>query len=150
MALEPHIPSIANVIQLSIAPVFMLTAIGSFLVVITNRLARAVDRARELEDQLDSLPAEPLQLAQDELHVLSRRVRWVHRAITSCTICALLICFEIAALFTGAFLTIDVTATAGWVFVLAMIAMTVGLLAFLREVFLATHHLRIGSHRPGF
>jgi hypothetical protein len=150
MALEPHVPSIANVIQLSIAPVFMLTAIGSFLVVITNRLARAVDRARELEDQLDSLPAEPLQLAQEELHVLSRRVRWVNRAITSCTICALLICFEIAALFTGAFLTIDVTTAAGWVFVLAMIAMTFGLLAFLREVFLATHHLRIGSHRPGF
>ena len=150
MAVEPHIPNIANVIQLSIAPVFMLTAVGSFLVVLTNRLGRAVDRARELEDRLDSLPAEPLQVALEELHVISRRVRWVNRAITSCTVCALLICFEIAALFSGAFLTVDVTHAAGWLFVLAMLALTFGLVAFLREVALATHHLRIGSHRPGF
>ena len=150
MAVEPHIPSIANVIQLSIAPVFMLTAIGSFLVVLTNRLGRAVDRAREIEDELDGLVEEPLAIAKDELHVLSRRVRWLHRAINSCTICALLVCLEIAALFGGAFLDINVTTGAGWVFVLAMVALTFGLIAFLREVALATHHLRIGSHRPGF
>jgi len=63
MALETHVPSIAGVIQLAIAPVFMRTAIGSFLGVITNRLARAVDRARDLEDDLGSLQAEPLQRA---------------------------------------------------------------------------------------
>jgi hypothetical protein len=150
MISETHVPSIATVIQLSIAPVFMLTSVGSFLGVITNRLARAVDRARSLEGELGSLQAQQLQLAQDELRVFSRRVRWVHRAITSCTVCALLICFEIAALFTGAFLTIDVSQAAGSVFVLAMTALTVGLLAFLREVFLGTSHLRIGPHRPGF
>jgi hypothetical protein len=61
------------VIQLSIAPVFMLTAIGSFLAVITQRLARAVDRARELEDRVGALPAdsESLTLAKEELYVLS-------------------------------------------------------------------------------
>lgn len=150
MFLEPHIPSIASVIQLAIAPVFMLTAIGSMLGVITARLARAIDRARQLENGIALLEGDALKQAKDELHVISRRVRWVNRAITYCTICALLICFEIAALFVGAFLTIDVSKAAGLVFVLAMIALTVGLLAFLREVFLATQHLRIGSYRPGF
>ncbi len=148
--MEPHVPSIANVIQLAIAPVFMLTAIGSLLGVLTSRVARTVDRARTLEDLLGSLQGEPLRLAQDELRVLSRRSRWVNRAITSCTICALLICLEISALFGGAFLAADLTTAAGSLFVLAMIALTVGLLAFLREIFLATRHLRIGSHRPGF
>lgn len=150
MALEAHVPSIASVIQLAIAPVFMLTAIGSFLGVITNRLARAVDRARELEQDIGGLQAEPLQLAKEELYVISRRARWTNRAITCCTICALLICFEISALFGGAFLAMDVSIVAGWLFVLALIALTVGLLSFLREIFLATHHLHIGSHRPGF
>jgi Protein of unknown function (DUF2721) len=150
MALEAHIPSIANVIQLAIAPVFMLTAIGSFLGVITQRLARAVDRARELEDAIGSLQAESLTLAKDELYVISRRARWTNRAITACTVCALFICLVIAALFGGAFLATDVSTAAGSLFVVALIALTIGLLSFLREIFLATRHLQIGAHRPGF
>jgi hypothetical protein len=150
MTLEPQVPGIATVIQLAIAPVFMLTAIGSMLNVIVGRLSRAIDRARLLESDVPRLSGEAQQYAKEELHVISRRVRWVNRAITSCTVCALLICLEIAALFVGAFLTADVTAAAGWIFVLAMVALTVGLLAFLREVFLSTRHVRIGSHRPGF
>jgi hypothetical protein len=119
MVLEAHVPSIANVIQLAIAPVFMLTAIGSFLGVITNRLSRAVDRARELEHDIGDLQADLMLLAKEELYVISRRARWTNRAITCCTVCALLICFEIAALFGGAFLAIDVSMTAGWLFVFA-------------------------------
>jgi Protein of unknown function (DUF2721) len=150
MTLEPHIPSIASVIQLAIAPVFLLTAIGALLGVMVNRLSRAVDRARGLEERLEGLQGESLQLAHDELRVISRRARWVNRAITSCTTCALLVCLEIAALFAGAFFATDLSPIAGTLFVLAMVALTVGLLSFLREVFLATRHLRIGSHRPGF
>src|SRR5258707_792518 len=125
MALEVHIPSIANVIQLAIAPVFMLTAVGGFLNVITNRLARAVDRARDLERMIGGLEGERLDLAKKELYVISARARWTNRAISYCTICALLICLEIAVLFGGAFLAIDVSTTAGCVFVLALIALTI-------------------------
>ena len=150
LIMEPNVPTIASVIQLTIAPVFLLTAIGAMLGVITSRLARAVDRARQLEGMLASLEAEALRDARDELRVISRRVRWVNRSITACTICALLICFEIATLFVGAFMTTDVSKAAGAVFVLAMIALTFALLAFLREIFLSTQHLRIGEHRPGF
>ena len=150
LIMEPNVPTIASVIQLTIAPVFLLTAIGAMLGVITSRLARAVDRARQLEGMLAALEAEALRDARDELRVISRRVRWVNRSITACTICALLICFEIATLFVGAFMTTDVSKAAGAVFVLAMIALTFALLAFLREIFLSTQHLRIGEHRPGF
>jgi Protein of unknown function (DUF2721) len=150
MALEAHVTSVANVIQLAIAPVFMLTAVGAFLNVTTARLARAVDRARELEQQMCHLEAETKQLAQDELHVISRRARWTNRAITFSTLCALFICFEIATLFGGAFLSVDVSLAAGWLFVLALAALIVSLLSFLREIFLATRYLQIGTHRPGF
>src|SRR5688572_25086893 len=117
LALEPHVPTIASVIQLTIAPVFLLTAIGAMLGVITSRLARAVDRARVLEAALATLDGDALRDAKDELRVISRRVRWVNRSITACTICALLICFEIATLFVGAFLTADVSRVAGALFV---------------------------------
>ncbi len=150
MALEAHVPSIANVIQLAIAPVFMLTAIGSFLGVITHRLARAVDRARELEHDIGSLQAELLTLAKTSCTSFHAGRAGPTVRSPACTVCALFICLEIAALFGGAFLATDVSNAAGWLFVLALIALTIGLLAFLREIFLATHHLRIGTHRPGF
>jgi hypothetical protein len=152
MALEAHVPQIAGVIQLSIAPVFMLTAIGSFLAVITQRLARAVDRARELEDRVGGLPAdsESLTLAKEELYVLSLRALWTNRAITSCIACGLLVCFLIATLFAGAFLDTDVSRVTSGLFVMALIALTIGLVSFLREIYLATRYLRIGTYRPGF
>jgi hypothetical protein len=148
--MEPHVSSIANVIQLAVAPVFLLTAVGSLLGVLTNRLARAVDRARRLEAELESLSGEVLAQTLFQLQVLSRRARWTNRAITSCTACALMVCLEVAALFVGVFLDTDLSTLAGSLFIAAMVALTLGLVSFLREVFLATRHLRIGSHRPGF
>ena len=49
--LETHINGIAQVIQLAIAPVFLLTAVGTIIGVLSNRLARIVDRTRVLEDR---------------------------------------------------------------------------------------------------
>jgi hypothetical protein len=149
MAIETHIPTIGAVIQLAVAPVFLLTAIGALLGVLTSRLARAVDRARSIENRLPSLRNEALQLALDELRVISRRTRWVNRAISASTACAILICLVVATLFASAFLATDLSALAGTLFVLALVALTLGLLSLLREVFLASRHLRIGEHRPG-
>jgi len=149
MAIEAHFPTIGTVIQLAVAPVFLLTAIGALLGVLTNRLARAIDRARKIENELANLHDAALHAALDELRVLSRRARWVNRAISASTACAVLICLVVAALFAGAFLATDLTAVAGTLFVLALLALTFGLLALLREVYLASRHLRIGEHRPG-
>lgn len=147
--LEPHVSSIASVIQLAVAPVFLLTAVGSLLGVLTNRLSRAVDRARRLEGLLGGMEGDALAQTLQELQVLSRRARWVNRAITACTACALLICLEVAALFIGAFLNTDLSNVAGSLFILAMLSLTLGLISFLREIFLASQNLRIGTHRPG-
>jgi len=50
---EERIAAIAHVIQLSIAPVFLISGVATFLSVLTNRLARIVDRARVLESKFD-------------------------------------------------------------------------------------------------
>ena len=61
MAYEPHIPEITAVIQLAVAPVFMLTAVGTIISALSIRLGRAVDRRRELEAGLPPFdePAPP-------------------------------------------------------------------------------------------
>ena len=143
---DARISAIAHVIQLAIAPVFMLTGIASLLGVLTSRLGRIIDRARRLEDGLIDATGEHKHLMGSDLLMLSRRARHINRAISLCTIAALLVCMMIAILFISAFFAPDVSRVVAACFVLSMAALITGLLSFLREVQLATRSLRIGPH----
>jgi hypothetical protein len=144
---DPTIAPIAHVIQLSVAPVFLLSGIGAMLSVMTNRLARVVDRARALERHIPLDEADATSTAS-QLDALSRRATLVGRSITLCTITAVLICAVIAILFLGAFFGFDTSVAVALLFIAAMLSFLSGLLWFLREIFLATASLRIGPHRP--
>ena len=144
MPAEPHLTLIARTIQLSVAPVFLLTAIGTTLSVLTSRLNRIVDRARVLEGRMPSLFTKEKDEIRTELSTLSRRSKLINVAITLGTICALLICSMIAAMFIGVFLSIDLSDVVALLFVIAVIAFIGALLAFLREIFIAVNALRIG------
>lgn len=140
---DTAISAVAHVIQLSVAPVFMLTGIGAMLGVMTNRLARIIDRSRVLEVQVP-LEAGAKELIDAELLALSRRGKYVNRAITLCTITALLISSVIAILFLGAFTAFDASIPVAVLFVTAMMTLIVALIFFLKEILLATSSIRIG------
>jgi hypothetical protein len=140
------ITAVAHAIQLAVAPVFLLSGIGATLAVLTNRLSRIIDRGRVLDNQLATSPPDVAASIHGELQALSRRARLISRAITLCTITALLVCAVIATLFVGAFVGFDASVPVALLFVAAMIAFIGGLLAFLREILIATAGLRIGPH----
>jgi Protein of unknown function (DUF2721) len=137
VALDPHLPEIAGVIQLAIAPVFMLTALGTVINALNLRLGRAVDRRRELEERLAGMPKAELPSAQEELATIARRIRFVYLAIVFAVISALFTSLLIAGAFVGAFVRTDLSFTIAGMFVCAMVALIVCLLLFLREIFLA-------------
>ena len=85
------IGDIGHVIQLAIAPVFLLTGVGTLLAVLSNRLGRAVDRGRVVEKLLPGLAGEALALAHEELVLLSRRTKLIYTAIALAFIDAFLI-----------------------------------------------------------
>jgi hypothetical protein len=134
-----NVTTVAHVIQLAVAPVFLLTGIGAILAVITNRLARIVDRSRMLSSSSDQK-----QSAQkEEMAMLARRARWVHWAVSLCTMSALFICIVIAALFTGSEIGMDPSRAVSLLFISAMLTLISGLLCFLREISLATGSIGI-------
>lgn len=140
----PPPSDIAHIIQLSVAPVFLLVAIGSFLNVMTARLGRVADRARRLEDVLTS--GENLALRgpyTDELRRLDRRMTLANRAINLCVVAALLIAFMVALLFIGALASIDTAAPVAGLFVIAMAAIIAALAFFLLEIRIATRTVRV-------
>jgi len=127
---------IAHVIQLAIAPVFLLTAVCTLLNVLVNRLGRAVDRRRLLVARLPGLDAAVCGSANGELAYLERRVRLIYSAIALAVLTALLICLLIAIAFVDAFVRYDFSKLIAVFFVLAMLALIGSLGAFLREIFL--------------
>jgi hypothetical protein len=140
---DSPIAGVAHVIQLSVAPVFLLSGIGAMLAVMTQRLGRVIDRARTLETRVHATAADE-KAVHAQLATLSRRAKMVSRAITLCTTTALLVCAVIATLFLGASLRFDATIPVVVLFVVAMLTFFLGLLIFLREILLATASLRIG------
>ena len=124
-------------IQTAITPVFLLSGVAAFLGVLNSRLLRVIDRTRSLEEheQIDEQDAA-------ELAVLLHRRHWINRAITLCTLSAILISLLIVIMFLGAVVHVDVGRVVVTLFIAALIALIVGLLSFLREINLAVRHFR--------
>jgi hypothetical protein len=144
-AFLPQSVDVAHLIQVALTPIFLISAIGVTLNVLTNRLARIVDRARAMEDRaratLDAAAGEPIH---ETLAVLERRARWINAAITLITLSALFIALVVVMLFVNAFLRWDLSAFIACMFILSMMSLAAALLAFLIEVRIATRTLRIG------
>jgi hypothetical protein len=139
-----EVASIAHSIQLSVAPVFLLSGIGVFLGVLTNRLARVVDRARPLEEKLEAASGGDADTLRARLRVLSRRARLINSSITLATISALLVAIVVALLFASAFVRFSLALPVAVLFVASMFALVGALLTFLVEVRIATVTVRIG------
>jgi hypothetical protein len=133
---------VTRLIQLAVAPVFLLTAVGTIIGVLSNRLGRAVDRSRALEDRLRQLAPEGQKTAREELNILSRRVRLVYASITLAVVCALFVGLLIAVAFVDAFVALDLSKFIGLLFIGAMLAFILALMVFLREIFLAVASAR--------
>jgi Protein of unknown function (DUF2721) len=130
---------IAHVIQLAIAPVFLLTAVGTLINVLVNRLSRSVDRRRNLFAELPALEGAVAAAAETELGFVRQRVRLVYTAIFLAVMAALLICLLIAIAFIDALIASDLSQVVAVLFVLAMLALIGSLGLFLREVYLGVN-----------
>lgn len=143
--METHLGDIARVIQLAVAPVFLLTAIATLINALNTRLGRVVDRRRVVLGRIE--PGAPEDEAtRTELALLARRSRLVYLAIFCIVLSGLLVCLVVASAFIGALVAIDLARLVAATFVLAMLAMIAGLGLFLREIYLGastgTHHNR--------
>mgnify|MGYP002784440329 FL=1 len=142
--MENDIDGIGRIIQLSVAPVFLLVAIGSFLNVATQRLARVVDRSRTLKKEIGGDADGPArEAAIVELRGLSQRISLANYAIYLWSAAALLVAIDVALLFAGAFAGADLYALVAALFALAMIAVIGGFGFFMAEISVATRTLRI-------
>ena len=143
MALDPTF-DISHVIQMAVAPVFLLAGIGAFINAFAGRLGRIFDRSRALEAVFAVSDAEQQAAMRVEWALLTRRARLAYLGIALDILAALLVCLLIAIAFAEHFFGFEIKGLIAGLFIAAMLALIGGLLAFLREVFIAVRSLSIG------
>lgn len=143
--LQWDISTIAHVIQMAVAPVFLLAGIAGLLGVMTNRLGRVIDRARSLArgGQFDFNEEEQNLIDQENRNLLLRG-RFINLAIAFAGTSALLVCLVIMALFTASLLTLNFSTLVAVLFIITMVLLIIALSFFLFEVFLATGLMQSG------
>ncbi|MCA2997255.1 MAG: DUF2721 domain-containing protein [Rhodocyclaceae bacterium] len=144
------IDAVSHSIQLAVAPVFMLTAVGAMLSALAGRLARIIDRGRVLQDRMDALPEESLA---DQAHVFAELARLRKRGRI---VNAAMMLLTLSAVFIGAtVMTLFLVETAGaptrtlvpYTFMGGIVCFVFALLCFLVETLLAGKALNFGR-RP--
>ena len=135
-----YLMDIAGIIQLAVAPAFLLTGIGAILAVMANRLSRIVDRFRVLNEG-DSVVNDK----EIELNYLLLRSKWTHWAIALTTLSALLVCTVIASIFISSEIFANMDKLITLLFIFAMISLIFGLVCFLAEFHLSKNIIKLNK-----
>jgi type IV secretory pathway VirB6-like protein len=143
--IQGSISTVAQTIQLAVAPVFLLAGIAGILNVVATRLARVVDRVRTLERHIPKAEQALREQELSELAILGRRMNICHLSIGLCTASALLICMVVMILFLAGLTRTNYGASVSLLFIGATLCLTLGLLLFLAEVTIATRSVRVNE-----
>jgi hypothetical protein len=143
-AIPEGLVALAHGIQLAVAPVFLLTAIGAMLGVLVQRLSRIVDRSRQIHALLEEGSPSLAAKYDEELDNLELRSQVVNWSMAFATGAAVLIAVVTAGVFLGEMARVDLSVAIALTFVGALCLYITALLLFLREVHLALTTVRMG------
>ena len=137
--------TVAEIVRLAVAPVFLLSGICAFLNVCASRLSRIVDRSREVEPRLLESRGAEHDRWLGELRVLDRRMSLVGWAISLSVLSGVLICAVVVLLFSASLSSLHVATTIAWLFIGSMVAIGLGFAVFLVETRVGSKGVRIRS-----
>ncbi|MBU6410548.1 MAG: DUF2721 domain-containing protein [Verrucomicrobia bacterium] len=139
ISLEQILPELHE----AIGPVILISGVGLLLLTMTNRLGRAIDRARQLKAELPNrTPSEQKHVAA-QVAVIYRRAKMIRLSITLAAISALLAAFLIITLFMTALLQARQGLLVAVIFIACMAALFASLVAFLLDINLSLRALKL-------
>ena len=137
--------TVAEIVRLALAPVFLLSGVGAFLNVLASRLSRIVDRSRHVEPLLlESRGAEHERWIV-EIRVLDRRMSLINWATGLSVTSAVLTCLVVVLLFAANLVRTHLGTEIAWLFMASMMTIGAGFAIFLLETMVAARAVRIRS-----
>ena len=143
---QSSLNQIFPVLQMAIGPVILISGVGLLLLTMTNRLGRAIDRSRQLTNELAKITGLEHKHTLEQIRIIYRRARLLRLSITFASFSVLLVSVLIVTLFIAAWLHCD----APWlnslicvVFITCLGSLFVSLVAFIRDINLSLHALKL-------
>jgi hypothetical protein len=135
------------VIQLAITPVIMLSGVGALMITLTNRMGRIVDRTRLLAAQVHEAKEDERRHFEGQLEIMWRRARLIRRAVMFAGVSMLLSCLLVMVIFVDASIQREFGLEMVVVFAASVLCLIASLVAFLRDIVVSLHALRIEVER---
>jgi len=144
---QDTVNTVAELIQLSVAPVFLLAGVAGLLNVFTGRLSRIIDKLEKVDNYVANQKTEELKLKAEEKlserrRFLTMRMQNTNYAIFFCTTTGLLIAMVIVTMFLSALFDFKDSLFIATLFIVAMLSFIVSLILFLREIYYTTSFIK--------
>src|SRR3954465_6169452 len=137
--------TVAEIVRLALAPVFLLSGIGAFLNVLAARLSRIVDRSRDVGSLVLTSRGQEHGRWIADLKVLDRRMSLVSWATGLAVTSAVLTCLVVVLLFAANLIRTHPGSEIAWLFMASMLAIGAGFAVFLLETTIAARAVRVRS-----
>ena len=137
--------TVAEIVRLALAPVFLLSGIGAFLNVLAARLSRIVDRSRDIEPRLLASRGREHDRWIADLRILDRRMRLITWATALSVTSAILTCLVVILLFGANLVRTRLGTEIAWLFIGSMVTIGAGFAVFLLETTIAGRAVRVRS-----
>jgi hypothetical protein len=137
--------TVAEIVRLALAPVFLLSGIGAFLNVLASRLSRIVDRSRDIEPLLLASRGREHDRWINDLKILDRRMSLISWATALSVTSAILTCLVVVLLFAANLVRTRLGTEIAWLFIASMLAIGGGFGVFLLETTIAARAVRVRS-----
>jgi len=144
---DSSINTVSHLIQLAVAPVFLLAGVAGVLNVLVNRLSRIIDKSEKLTEKLatnreDKPVDKKANFIKKQRAYLGVRVSNMNFAILSCTMTGFLVSLVIMIMFLSAFFAFGGASYISILFIMAMASFIIALALFLKEIFMASRYFK--------
>src|SRR5688572_8745214 len=139
--------SLLPLIQLAITPVILISGMGALMITLTNRMARVVDRTRELAEAMPSAAADDREHLEDQLSIMWGRALMLRRAVTANGLSMLISCLMVVVIFGVAKFELNLGPLVLGLFIASILFLTASLVDFLRDIFVSLHALKLQVDR---
>ncbi len=139
--------SLLPIIQLAITPVILISGMGALMIVLTNRMARIVDRARAVAEAMPGAEGSDRSHLDGQLHIMWGRALMLRRAVTCAGLSMLVSCLMVVAIFGAAKFALPLGSAVLGLFVTSILLLTAALVDFLRDIFVSLHALKLQVER---
>jgi len=135
--------SLLPIIQLAITPVILISGMGALMITLTNRMARIVDRTRELAEMIPAADPEERRHLEDQLNIMWARSLMMRRAVTCNGLSMLLACLLVVALFGAGMFDWNMKVVVLGLFSASILMLTASLVDFLRDIYVSLRALKL-------